>query len=175
MKSPGEIVIRDMVETDCPTVSAAFAAQGWEKPAALYLRYLDEQRAGRRAVLLAEWEGRFAGYLTILWQSSYPPFRDAGVPEIADFNVLRVYQRRGIGTALMDAAEEHIAGVSEIAGIAVGLTADYGPAQALYVRRGYVPDGRGLFRAGEWVERGDQIVLDDDVTLHLTKRVRQTT
>ena len=174
MKRLGEIVIRDMMEVDCPVISAAFAAQGWQKPAVLYLRYLDEQRAGQRSVLLAEWDGRFAGYLTILWQSSYPPFRDAGIPEIADFNVLRVYQRRGIGTALMDAAEARIAGVSEMAGIAVGLTADYGPAQALYVRRGYVPDGRGLFRAGEWVERGDWIVVDDEVTLHLTKWVRMT-
>jgi hypothetical protein len=37
----------------------------------------------------------FAGYACILWRSGYEPFRQAGIPEIADFNVLPAHRRRG--------------------------------------------------------------------------------
>ena len=40
---------------------------------------------------------------------SYPSYAAAGIPEVRDFNVLAAFQRRGIGTALMDAAEERVA------------------------------------------------------------------
>jgi len=45
----------------------------------------------------------------------------------------------------MDQAEQIIAERSDIVGIGVGLYADYGTAQRMYARRGYVPDGHGLF------------------------------
>jgi len=170
MGNKPSIVVRDMMPDDCTAISDAFAAQGWVKPPALYRRYLDECQAGVRTALVAERAGQFAGYVTIRWESDYPPFREAGVPEIVDLNVLIAYQRQGIGAALMDEAERRIAGISATAGIGVGLTADYGPAQVMYGRRGYEPDGCGLHRAGGPVRRGDQIVVDDAVTLYLVKR-----
>lgn len=42
-------------------------------------------------------------------RSNYPPFAAAGIPEIADFSVLRSRRRTGIGTALMDEAERRVA------------------------------------------------------------------
>jgi len=96
-------------------------------------------------------------------------FREAGIPEIADFNVLIKYQRKGIGTRLMDEAERRIAQRSSIAGIGVGLTSDYGAAQVLYVKRGYVPDGHGICSDGQSLEYGEQISIDDDLVLYLTK------
>jgi GNAT superfamily N-acetyltransferase len=121
--------------------------------------------------LVAERAGSFAGYLTILWQSDYPFFRSQNIPEIADFNVLKQYQRRGIGTLLMEAAEKVIAARSPTAGIGVGLTADYGPAQILYVRRGYLPDGNGLIQHGMQLAYGQMVEVDDELVLYLTKRV----
>jgi len=167
-----QIAIRDMTHDDCATISRSFAAQSWTKPPALFRLYLTECDAGLRAAQVAECAGQFAGYVTIVWKSEYAPFRDAGVPEIVDLNVLQVYQRKGIATALMEVAERRIAGVSDVAGIGVGVTADYGPAQVMYCRRGYAPNGRGLHRAGEPVERGEQITVDDTVTLYLVKRLR---
>lgn len=120
-------------------ISAAFTRQGWNKPVSQYERYCRLQNEGTRDVLLAEWDGDFAGYLTIQWISHYQPFREASIPEIVDFNVLKKYQRRGIGSALLDEAEMRIKRVSVRAGIGVGMTRDYGPAQILYVKRGYVP------------------------------------
>jgi ribosomal protein S18 acetylase RimI-like enzyme len=88
-----------------------------------------------------------------------------------DFNVLIKRQRRGIGTALMDEAERRIAARSAVAGIGVGLTADYGAAQVLYCKRGYVPDGCGAIQRGQAIRYGEQILVDDDLVIYLTRRV----
>jgi GNAT superfamily N-acetyltransferase len=169
MNSP--ISIREMVESDPPLIAASFTAQGWNKPVTQYRRYWQESLAGTRVVLLAEVTGDFAGYLNILWDSDYPPFQQACIPEIADFNVLLKFQRMKIGTALMDEAEKWISARSPIAGIGVCLHTDYGAAQVLYARRGYVPDGRGVYSHGAYPKYGDLVRVDDDLTLYLTKPV----
>jgi ribosomal protein S18 acetylase RimI-like enzyme len=166
------VIIRELIDADCVVISRAFAAQGWRKPASQYQSYLHESRQGKRAVLIAEYDGEFAGYVTIVWDSDYLPFKETGVPEIADFNVLIKYRRKGVGTALMDEAERRIAQRSAVAGIGVGLTADYGAAQILYAKRGYAPDGRGVHSGGRQLSYGDQVSIDDDLVLYLTKVVR---
>jgi hypothetical protein len=55
------------------------------------------------------------------------------------------------------------------AALGVGLFEDYGPAQRLYILRGYVPDGCGITYRGERVKYGDRVVVDDDLVLHLVK------
>lgn len=163
--------IRELRAEDIESIAAAFAALGWHKPASQYERYLVEQQAGERVVLVAFIDGEFAGYLTIVWLSGYTPFREESIPEIVDFNVLPHLRRSKIGTRLMDRAEERIAERSPVAGIGVGMYPDYGPAQRLYVLRGYVPDGRGLTTGTRPVGYGDQIVVDDDLVLYFTKQL----
>jgi ribosomal protein S18 acetylase RimI-like enzyme len=164
-----QIFIRRLKEEDCAAITEAFLKQNWLKPSGQYEKYLAEQSAGEREVLTAEFENEFAGYVTIVRQSKYPPFKAANVPEINDFNVLIKFRRRGVGTILLDAAENLIFEKSTIAGIGVGLTSDYGAAQRLYAKRGYVPDGRGIFWRKSYLQYGDQITVDDDLTLWLTK------
>lgn len=161
--------IRAMVPEDCLRISEAFATQGWNKPVEQYRKYYHLQQEGTRDVLLAERNGTFAGYLTIQWVSHYRPFREAAIPEIVDFNVLIKYQRQGIGTALMDEAEERIRRVSKRAGIGFGITRDYGPAQILYIRRGYIPDGRGLIKDSISLTHGQHVEINDDLIIYLTK------
>jgi GNAT superfamily N-acetyltransferase len=168
----GKLAIREMTEQDCPIIANAFTAQGWDKPLSQYLGYWQEHCTGARLVLVAELEGQFAGYVTIVWVSDYPPFHEAGIPEIVDFNVLKKYQRRHVGTALMDQAEQRISARSRVAGLGVCIFVDYGPAQVLYARRGYVPDGRGVFQAGHYPLYGAQVRIDDDLVLYMTKRLR---
>jgi ribosomal protein S18 acetylase RimI-like enzyme len=164
--------IRELLESDCAVIASAFAQQGWNKPYAQFARYLEECRTGSRVTLVAELDGEFAGYVNILWVSDYPPFRDAGIPEIADFNVLMKFQRQGIGSRLMDEVERRIKERGyPVAGIGVGLYPDYGPAQILYIKRGYVPDGRGVNYNARQVPPGEQVTLDDDLTLQLTKKL----
>lgn len=168
----GAFEIRLLEEHDVQPVSAAFEAAGWKnKPPALFERYLTEQDDGRRIVLLALLGGEVAGYLTVDWRPAYPPFRQKGIPEIQDFNVLPPLRRRGIGTRLMDEAERRIAERSSVAGIGFGMTGDYGAAQRLYVKRGYIPDGTGLWYRDRYVSPGDRVTADDDLVLFLTKRL----
>ncbi len=164
--------ITPLTAADPPLIAAAFAAIGWDKPQAQYERYLDEQTADDRPVLVARLDGAFAGYVTVVWESGYAPFREAGIPEIQDFNVLPHHRRRGIGTALMAAAEALIAGRSPLAGIGVGLYPDYGPAQRLYVLRGYVPDGRGIAWRQVQTTAGQTVQVDDELALYFTRAVR---
>ena len=159
-------------DRDPPIIGAAFRAQGWNKPESQFERYLTEQQAGTRDVIVAEWGGTFAGYVTVVWVSPYPPFRNAAIPEIVDLNVLKACQRCGIATALLDEAELRIGLRSAVAGIGVGLTADYGPAQILYARRGYVPDGRGAWSGPRPLAYGERVVVDDDLVLRLVRALR---
>ncbi len=166
------LTIRELTESDCEIISRAFDEQSWNKPDSLYQKYYKECQAGSRVCLVAEWDGEFSGYVNILWESGYPPFKEAGIPEIADFNVLKKFQRRGIGTALMDAVESRISERSPLAGLGVGLYADYGPAQILYAKRGYIPDGHGIYYNAIPVPPGTTAFVDDDLTLQLIKRLR---
>lgn len=166
-------IIRLLQGEDIPEIAAAFQQLGWNKPALQYEHYLTEQRQKIRDVYVAFVEGKFAGYITIYWTSSYEPFQEKNIPEIMDFNVLPEFRRQGIGTQLMDRVENEIAKRSPLAGIGVGMTPDYGAAQRLYVLRGYVPDGRGLYYRDHHVKYGEEVIVDDDLTLGFTKKLKQ--
>jgi len=166
-----ELHIRLFDHHDIPEITAAFGELGWDKPSSQYEQYWVEQVFRLRTVYVALRDGQFAGYLTICWKSSYKPFRQAGIPEITDFNVLPKFRRMRIGTQLMDKAEEAILQVGCTAGIGVGLTPDYGAAQRLYVLRGYVPNGKGLHWKDHHVEYGEEIRANDNLVLYLTKEL----
>jgi hypothetical protein len=46
------------------------------------------------------------------------------------------------------------------------------PPQRLYVKRGYIPDARGITYRECFVEEGACVVLDDDLVMHFTKQLR---
>ena len=131
-----------------------------------------EQVRGVRDVYVAFVEGKFAGYLTICWRSNYLPFREAKIPEIVDFNILPEIRRQGIGSALMDQAENEIAKVSQGVGIGVGMTPDYGAAQRMYLLRGYVPDRRGMYHKDHYPVYSDQVTVDNDLALYFAKELK---
>jgi GNAT superfamily N-acetyltransferase len=118
---------------------------------------------------IARFEGKIAGFVTIRWQSDYPPFNEQGIPEINDLRVLEEYRSKGIGSALMGEAETRIFERAPKAGLGVGLYADYGNAQRMYARRGYVPDGRGLVSSNKPVPPGDKVLVDDNLVLYMVK------
>lgn len=167
------LTLEKLVASDTVEIAAAFAKLGWNKPVSQYEMYLLEQTAGERVVVVARWDGAFVGYVTVLWRSHYPPFAQEGIPEIADFNVLPDWRRRGIGTALLDEVEHLVLERSPVVGIGVGMTADYGAAQRLYVQRGYLPDGRGLHYENHPVVYGTPVPVDDDLVLYFTKSARR--
>ena len=166
-------LIRHIEKHDPPTISAAFDEIGWDKPVTQYEQYFLEQQAGTRAVLIALMEGIFAGYVTIVWKPTYKPFLDNDIPEVQDFNVLPRFRRQHIGTDLMDEAEALISTRSSTAGIGVGMYADYGNAQRLYVSRGYIPDGEGLTYRHKVLKPLEHTINDDDLVLYFTKMLKR--
>lgn len=168
------LLIQQLQAHDIHPIADAFAALGWNKPASQYERYLAEQEAGARVVLVAFLDDIFAGYVTIKWQPDYPPFHSENIPEVQDFNVLPHFRSQGIGSRLMDEAEQIIAQRSPIVGIGVGMDSDYGSAQRMYVKRGYIPDGHGLFYDGHFVKWGESVIVNDDLVLHFTKHLERS-
>ena len=132
-----------------------------------------QQAVGLLALLVAEsGDQTYAGHVKVVWESEYPPFRESEIPEIQDLLVPPHYRRRGVATRLLDAAEEIVARRSSVAGLGVGLYAAYGPAQRLYVLRGYVPDGRGAYYSGSPIAGGQVLPFDDEAILYMTKVLR---
>lgn len=166
-----KITLRKLGPSDPVIISKAFKLQSWDKSIIQYQTYLEMQKNGERDILVAELEGEFAGYLTIVWKSNYIPFLERSIPEIVDLNVLKKFQQQGIASTLLDEAELRISKVSEYAGIGSGMYSDYGPAQILYIKRGYIPDGRGLVRDCAQLKYGDKITLDDSLAIYLSKKL----
>lgn len=161
--------LRPIFNRDAPIIEAAFRQMGWNKPAAQYLKYVDLQARGERAIIVAEYDQTFAGYCTICWESDYLPFREKSIPEIVDLNVLAHLRKKGIATAILDEAEKRIQLKSNVIGIGVGLHPGYNAAQRLYAKRGYIPDGLGVTYQNRPVTEGQLVCMDDDLILHLTK------
>ncbi len=164
-------VIRNIKLEDCEIISKAFEAQNWNKPTSQYLKYLEFHNSGERDVIIANIENQFAGYLTINWNSHYKSFNEKNIPEIVDFNVLEKFQRKGIGTLLMDEAEKRIKQKSDFAGIGYNITQDFGKAQILYARRNYIPDGNGAIYNSKPINYGDKITIDYGLVMHLIKKL----
>jgi GNAT superfamily N-acetyltransferase len=163
--------IRPLVAADATIISMAFADIGWNKPAEQYLRYVDEERSDRRNCWVATMQGRFAGYVTLIWNPEYPGLAGTGIPEIQDLNVLPDHRRRGIATRLLDRAEDAAATRASGVGIGVGLHPGYNAAQRLYVKRGYVPDGLGVTHQNRYVQEGETAPFDDELVLHFVKEL----
>lgn len=166
-----KIKIRKMLPSDIAAFPAAFEEQGWHKPAAQFQAYYEEQESGTRKVFVAEADGKAAGYATLLPQDLSGPFKDRAIPVVVDFNVLEKYQRNGIGTAIMDAVEREARKDSPVICLGVGLHHGYGSAQRMYVKRGYIPDGSGVWFHGECLGQGEPCVNDDELTLYLSKQL----
>lgn len=136
--------IRKMQESDIKELSRGFISQGWPSREEILTRYFKEQESGEREVLVAKVEGAVAGYITILPDAKQGPF--AGMaPELSDFNVFEPFQNQGIGNLLLEEAEKRVRLISDKVTLGVGLHSGYGPAQRLYIKRGYIPDGTGVW------------------------------
>ncbi len=159
-------------EQDIQLIVNHFAEHNWHKPVTTFDKYWQEQIQGERIVWLAFYDDHFAGYITLKWNSLYPSFKEQEVPEIMDLNVLPPFRNKGVGTLLMDIAEQEVAKSQNTVGIGFGLYDGYGSAQKLYIARGYIPDGLGITYNYARVKPGTKIPLDDDLVLWFTKKLK---
>ena len=137
-------LIRKMQTSDVKELSQGFTNQGWPGREEILARYFLEQECGEREVLVAEVGGALVGYVTILPCAKQGPFAEI-YPELSDFNVFEPFQKQGTGNFLMEEAENRVKLISDKVTLGVGLHSGYGPAQRLYIKRGYIPDGSGVW------------------------------
>jgi len=168
----GPLRIRPMIEADIAALNEAIRAQGWEKPDDLYARYWQWEQDGTRRIVVAELDDQVAGYLTVKPRAESGPFAGREIPIVEDLLVFAPFQRRGLGNHLMDAAEAIAAETSDEIGLSVGLHSGYGAAQRMYAKRGYVPDGSGLWYQDKPAKPYAPCINDDDLTLCLSKKLR---
>ena len=114
-----------------------------------------------------------SGYVNVYPDSEWGAFANQGYPEIIDFAVLEKYRKNGIGSILMDTAEKIASEYADTVYLGVGLHNGYGSAQRMYVKRGYIPDGSGVWYKDKICTPYDTIYTnDDDLVLYLSKKVR---
>ena len=165
-----DVTVRAMEQKDIQGLNAAFAPQGTHPTKELLQKYLSEQSAGQRDVFVACADGEPVGYVTLLPNAAAGPFKDANIPLISDFNVVEAQRRRGIGNLLMANAEERAFQKCPQVCLGVGMHPGYGSAQRMYMQRGYIPDGSGLWYQDRPLEVGANCINDDDLVLYLIKR-----
>lgn len=169
----GKIRIRAIREPDPQVICAEEVAQGWtDQTREKYDKRIADHAAHKSISMVAEYEGNTAGYINVYPNAPWGPFGGSGWCEIVDFGVLEKYRRRGIGSALMDCAEKIAGAFADTVYLAVGLHEGYGSAQRMYCRRGYIPDGSGVWYHNAPAEAYGQVCNDDELNLYFTKRLR---
>lgn len=110
-----------------------------------FQKQLSWQNDGESSALLAFFDGQIAGYVFLFQKCRWGGLRNLGLPSIVDLFVFEKYRKNGVGTALLDAAEDVASKFSNKIYLDVPVNSKYGAAQKLYIKRGYVPDGNGIY------------------------------
>ena len=167
-----EIVIRDLQPGDVQVITDEEIAQGWQQTTEKYEMRLKDQMDGVATALVAEFRGSVAGYINVYPNAKWGPFGNQGYPEIVDFGVLEKFRRNGIGSRLMDVAEQVAGTYADMVYLGVGIHSGYGSAQRMYVKRGYIPDGSGVWYGDKVCPQYAPCSNDDDMVLYLSKQLR---
>ncbi|MCB9991029.1 MAG: GNAT family N-acetyltransferase [Rhodospirillales bacterium] len=166
-------LIRQAGQQDIGALYGLIDALGFHKEQGYFERCLAEQDEGRRQVFIVQDEQKQdAGYGMLNWKPQYALYKKLEIPEIQDLNVIPAARRQGLASAVIGHCETiaRARGCDHI-GISVGLYPGYGPAQRLYVKLGYVPDGNGVTYDREPVSYGELRPVDDELCLMMVKDI----
>ena len=168
-----EISVRSMGYDDIDGICKADHDES-EKNKAYLKNQLINQDKGECSALVALWGQEVADYVFLYYKCRWGALGGLGIPGVADLIVFEEHRRKGIATALMDAAES----IAEKHGgkvyLEVCLNSEYGPAQRFYIKRGYVPDGKGVYYEGRVCETDAPCKNDDELTLCLVKELEES-
>jgi len=166
------ITIRTIEDSDAKIICREEIVQGWNATEEKYLTRIADHAAGRCISLVAEYHHEVAGYINVYIDAKLGALAGKGYCGIVDFGVLQKFRNRGIGGKLMDAAEKIAAGYADTVYLAVGLYGGYGSAQRMYFKRGYIPDGSGVWYKDKPAKAGENYPLDDDLLLYMSKKLK---
>lgn len=166
-----DILVRNMEPADARIICEEEIAQGWDQTVEKYEMRLADAEKGLCISMVALYQGQMAGYINVYKEGLDGAFVGKGWPEIVDFGVLEKFRRRGIGSVLMDVAERVAGEYADTVWLGVGLYSGYGSAQRMYAKRGYIPDGSGVWYGKRVAEPYEKYCNDDDLVLYMSKKL----
>lgn len=133
--------------------------------------YFEQCLAHDKTIYIVKKGGEVAGYALISWSPRYSLYKKLDVPEIQDVFIFPDFRQQGLATALISECESVINNKNcNYVGISVALHKDAGPAQRLYAKLGYMPDGYGVTYDRQPVDPDDTMPIDDDLCIMLIKK-----
>ena len=164
------IEIRKMTYDDIPLICKADNDESEGN-----ITYLKNQLANQDkqecSALIALYNGKAAGYVFLYYKCRWGGLANCDIPSVVDLIVFEKYRRNKIATVLMDAAEDIAKKYCNKIYLDVCLNAEHGPAQRLYTKRGYIPDGKGVYYDGKVCETDADCKNNDELTLCLIKNL----
>ncbi len=167
-----KLTIRSMRPEDAKVYYDTYLSYDWHPQMETYENYYKEQQKGERLVFVPEYKGKVVGICTLVLHPSEGPWGGKDMPEIVDLCVFFHIHKSGIGSKLLDVAESEAGKRSDTVFLAVGCHSGYGPAQRIYVKRGYIPDGSGVWYQNKQLDQYAPCVNDDDLLLFMSKQLR---
>jgi GNAT superfamily N-acetyltransferase len=142
-----------------------------QKNIAYLKRQLENQEKGECIALLALYNGTAAGYVFLYYQCRWGGLANCNIPCVVDLMVFEKYRRKKIASILLDIIEDIAKQHCNKIYLDVCLNSDYGPAQRFYIKRGYIPDGKGVYYEEKICETDAVCKNDDELTLCLVKEL----
>jgi GNAT superfamily N-acetyltransferase len=161
-----DLEVRELAASDVRLLETQLPAEDESK----YRRRFQEHLAGMIVFLVAWDEGLPVGHGYVRWRAGEPLNRRfPKVPVIGDLVVKEELRSRGIGTRIMEEAED-VARARGRRRMAIGVDLANTRAQALYQRRGYVDSGIRPFRSSwSFVDRDGQFKTRTERIWYLIK------
>ena len=167
----GNMQIRIMTFDDISLICKAENDES-ESNVAYLKNQLENQKNEECVAFIALYDNQIAGHAFLYYDCKWGGLGTCGLPGVADLVVYEPYRRKGIATALMDEAEREARKVHSKIYLEVCLNSEYGPAQCFYIKRGYVPDGAGVYYEGKVLGLNEACRNDDELTLCLVKELK---
>lgn len=162
------IDIRKMNYNDIPLICRADNDESEGNITYLKNQLLNQDKQECSA-LIALYNGNVAGYVFLYYECRWGALAGCGFPGVVDLVVFEKYRQKGIATCLMDVAEDIAKRHGSKVYLEVCLSSEYGHAQRLYVKRGYIPDGKGVYYEDRVCETDAICKNNDELTLCLIK------
>lgn len=167
-----KLIIHSTERSDLSRLDAIIGAMGVAKDVGYFERQFEHQAKGTRQIFISTLDQEDVGYCILNWQPKYALFKKLAIPEIQDLNVLSSFRRRGIATQKIIHCENLAVekGYAQM-GIGVSVSPAFGPAQRLYVKLGYMPDGNGVTHDRGLTTPNEMRPLDDQLCLMMVKNL----
>ena len=164
------IKIKQANLTDLELLKSISDSNGVRNETGYLERCLSEQKEKKRVILKALYDEKACAFGMLNWEPKYSLYNKLGIPEIQDLNTLQEFRRKGVASSLIKRFENITLeqGIEQI-GISVALHSHFGPAQRLYSKLGFIPDGLGVSYDRQPVTPSEFRPIDDDLCLMLIK------